>query len=100
MQIVDPDDSTVSDEVDKDDGYYNDHFFDNIDLHNPSTRPRRDDIAMGNAPLRGVTGIRALHYKVNEQLILPETRQGLIPQTFEDILNSDAIWLNFDNELV
>ena len=54
---------------------------------------------MGNAPLRGVPGIRALHYKVNEQLILPETRQGLAPLTFEEMINSNACWLNFDNEI-
>lgn len=76
--------------------YFKAHFFDQVDMHNPSTRARRDDITMGNAPLRGVAGIRGLHYKVNEKLILPETRHGLKPMTYNEIINADASWLNLE----
>lgn len=73
-----------------------DHFFDHHNMTAANPRQKRDDITRGNAPLRGVTGIRRSFYTVNERLILPEQRQGIKPHTSD--LNLESAWLNFDEE--
>lgn len=79
-------------EQQNEDEYFKEHFFDQIDMLNPESRARRDDITRGIGPLRGVQGIRQKFYKVQEDQIPMEQRIGIMP--VDNVTNNDSEWFD------
>ena len=79
--------------------YFRDHPFDKPQLKAHRKRKKRDTITKGKGVLRGVQGIRR-YYKLSEDLLLAESRLGLTPKTYPNLVSDDAVWLQQDDNSI